>query len=343
MSNLPSSPQLENASSEPRQALHTFPPPTIFPPLRQPHSQTIIFLHGRGSSARIFAPDLLSTSVAGLETDGCPKSLRESLPNTKFVFPTAPRSRATIYRRSIINQWFDGSGDWEETVLGHARETIDFLHELLSKEAWLVGGADKVFLGGFSQGCATALVCMLLWEGDPLGGIVGMCGMLPMGGVLDDALRQGDSGDGRLEYHGVRQESNVDIEDDVFEPSGDDTLDPFSHDERGSPASPLVQALNLLREEVGFPLLSSNSEPRVHESPVFLGHGAEDDNVLLQYAEDASRVFQMAGCSVVFKIYEGLGHYHSPPMLRDILEFLGRERERERERESNSARKGASG
>ncbi|EQB53976.1 hypothetical protein CGLO_06249 [Colletotrichum gloeosporioides Cg-14] len=282
----PSSPQLANASSDKRQALHTFPPPTIFPPLKQPHNQTIIFLHGRGSSARIFAPDLLDTSVAGLETDRVSKSLRESLPNTRFVFPTAPRSRATIYRRSIINQWFDGSGDWEETVLGHAKETIEYLHGLLREEALLVGGADRVFFGGFSQGCATALVCMLLWEDDPLGGIVGMCGMLPMGGVLGDTLRQDESGKEGFEHHDDKQEGNVDIEDDVFETTGDDTLNPFSHDEGGSPGTLLIRALNLLREEVGFPPLSSNSEPRVHESPVFLGHGTEDDNVLLQYMRD---------------------------------------------------------
>ncbi|KAH9228478.1 hypothetical protein K456DRAFT_1925739 [Colletotrichum gloeosporioides 23] len=322
----PSSPQLANASSEPRQALHTFPPPTIFPPLRQPHNQTIIFLHGRGSSARIFAPDLLDTSVAGLETDDGSKSLRESLPNTRFVFPTALRSRATIYRRSIINQWFDGSGDWEETVLGHAKETIEFLHRLLREEVLLVGGADRVFLGGFSQGCATALVCMLLWEGDSLGGIVGMCGMLPMGGDLREILRQGDSGPEGLDYHGTRQERNVDIEEDFLEPTDDDTWDPFSHEEDSSQATPLIQALDLLREEIGFPRLESNSEPRVHEIPVFLGHGTEDDNVLLRYAEDASSVLQMAGCEVIFKKYEGLGHCHSPQMLRDILEFLAREK-----------------
>ncbi|KAK1495124.1 acyl-protein thioesterase [Colletotrichum cuscutae] len=114
--------------SEPRLPLHTFPPPMIIPPLKQPHQQTIILLHGRGSSAKIFAPELLSvpldnsTTSPGLNT--C--TFRDLLPHTRFVFPTAPRSRATIYRRAIINQWYDGSGDWEDTLLGHAKETVLF-------------------------------------------------------------------------------------------------------------------------------------------------------------------------------------------------------------------------
>ncbi|KAL2263280.1 hypothetical protein VTK26DRAFT_7470 [Humicola hyalothermophila] len=104
-----------------------FPPPVVIPPLRPPHKNTFILLHGRGSNASTFGPTLLSTpfplpcgtvspSPSPDSSTPPPKpattttittTLRELLPHTKFVFPTAARSRATIYKRSLITQWFD--------------------------------------------------------------------------------------------------------------------------------------------------------------------------------------------------------------------------------------------
>lgn len=40
-------------------------------------------------------------------------------------------------------------------------------------------GAENVILGGLSQGCAAALVATLLWNGEPLAAVFGMCGWLP--------------------------------------------------------------------------------------------------------------------------------------------------------------------
>ncbi|KAF9876060.1 acyl-protein thioesterase [Colletotrichum karsti] len=298
-------------SPEPPLPLHTFHPPLIVPPLKPPHRQTLIFLHGRGSSARIFAPPFLSAPV---ESPGEPEeesqrhitTLQYALPHTRFVFPTAPRSRATVYRRSVINQWYDGSGDWEETVLGGAGETVAFLRGLLAEEAAVVGGAGRVVLGGFSQGCAAALLCLLLWESEePLGGVVGMCGMLPMGGVLGDVLRGADDLVGEEE-------------DDVFA-----STSPFDDDGDQASASPVLQALNLLREEVGLQKLGRDSESRLEHIPVFLGHGTADENVPVQYGQDASRVLQMMQYDVTFKSYQGLDHWYSTEMMSDVVRFLG--------------------
>ncbi|WYZ35554.1 hypothetical protein EsH8_X_000201 [Colletotrichum jinshuiense] len=308
-----------DASPESPLPLHTFPPPTIVPPLRQPHTQTVIFLHGRGSSARIFAPPFLSASVCGAITG--PGTFRDALPHTRFVFPTAPRSRATIYRRSIINQWYDGSGDWEETVLGHARETVKFVHALIEEEAIAVGGAYRVVLGGYSQGCAAALLCLLLWEGEPLGSVLGMCGMLPMARALEDILidyRQTTDGDDNGVLEGGR-------EDGIFEPtSGELQPDPFDRDgdEDAPSTNPLAQTLSVLREEIGLPPPLADAEVSLRKTPVFLGHGAEDDRVLLRYGKHASHVLRMMGCEVIFKTYDGLGHFYSKDMLEDMLEFL---------------------
>ncbi|TEA20345.1 Acyl-protein thioesterase 1 [Colletotrichum sidae] len=288
--------------------LHAFPPPTIYPPLKEPHKQTIIFLHGRGYSARTFAPSLLAAAV---EPGPGSATLREALPHARFVFPTAPRSRATVYRRSIINQWYDGSGDWEETVLGHALETVEFVHGLLRAEIALAGGGARVALGGFSQGCAAALVCLLLWEGEKLGGFVGFCGMLPMANVMGEILGEREAA-----------ETEDCSEDDVFGAESDQESDPFDRGV-GTPAfAPRTRALNLLREEIGLHVVMSDSDVTSPKTPIFLGHGTEDDSVLLRYGEKASRVLQMTGYSVDFQVYQALDHWYSTAMLSDSLRFL---------------------
>ncbi|KAI3530712.1 acyl-protein thioesterase [Colletotrichum filicis] len=304
--------------SEPRLPLHTFPPPMIIPPLKQPHQQTIILLHGRGSSAKIFAPELLSVPLNNSATspglNAC--TFRDLLPHTRFVFPTAPRSRATIYRRAIINQWYDGSGDWEDTLLGHAKETVLFIHSLLEDEAIRLGGTDKLVLGGFSQGCAAALVCLLLWRGTPLGGILGMCGMLPMADVMAEAMAEGDYRMGGR-YDGAPRGSD----DDPFEHSdGDSTT---SWEGNRSEHDPVERALRILGDEIGITVAELATRPSFLETPVFLGHGTVDDNVPVRYGQEAARVLRAMGCEVDFKTYDGLDHCSSKDMLKDMIGFLG--------------------
>lgn len=302
---------------EPRLPLYVFPPPIVSPPLRQPHLQTVVFLHGRGSSARIFAPPFLSAPITAAEgPERNARSLREALPHARFVFPVAARSRATVYRRSIINQWYDGSGDWEETVLGHAKETVEFLHELLEEEALLVGGADRVVLGGFSQGCAAALVSLLLWEGDSLGGFVGMCGMLPMCG---DLLHIFNEADGVCSDDLSGPKTNISCFGLVL----DEEQDPFDWGGSRSSASPLSQGLNLIKDEMGMEELTTGSEAPFQRTPVFLGHGTEDDRVLIEHGQAASRALRAMGCDVEFQCYDGLGHWYSEEMLQHVLRFLG--------------------
>ena len=78
----------------------SYPEPLIVSPL-QKHKQTWIILHGRGSNALKFGPELLGTTIPEYV------NLNQAFPNSKFIFPTAAPRRATIYKRSIIHQWFD--------------------------------------------------------------------------------------------------------------------------------------------------------------------------------------------------------------------------------------------
>ena len=55
-------------------------------------------------------------------------------------------------------------------------------------------------LGGLSQGCATSLISLLLWDGPPLKATFGMCGWLPYRSRLEEIISggEGEGGDGDL-------------------------------------------------------------------------------------------------------------------------------------------------
>ena len=56
------------------------------------------------------------------------------------------------------------------------KETIKLVTDLVKKEAEKLGDSKKVFIGGFSQGCAIALATFLLFKDGQLGGVVGLSG-----------------------------------------------------------------------------------------------------------------------------------------------------------------------
>lgn len=177
----------------------TYPEPLVIPPLRE-HRQTIIILHGRGSTAAALGPEILATSIPELG------SLPFAFPNAKFVFPTASVRRATIFKRSPIHQWFDNWSlvtptEREELQIEGLKGTNEFIHQLLRQEIEVVG-AGNVVLGGLSQGCAALMTAMLLWDGDPPAGVFGMCGWLPFRKHLEDIA--------------AGSEENIAEEDDPF-------------------------------------------------------------------------------------------------------------------------------
>ncbi|KAF7558475.1 hypothetical protein G7046_g5686 [Stylonectria norvegica] len=284
-----------------RPPLGEFLPPIVIPPLSSVHKFTIIFLHGRGSNAKKFHAPLLSMPAP----DGA--TFQEALANTKFVFPTAPLMRATKYRRTIIHQWYDGTGDWEPEARGEMRPSVEYIHELLRKEIRLVGGnARRVVLAGISQGCAMSLTSLLLWEGDPLGAVVVMCGFMPLNASLMSTLEEGES---QGEEDDIMFETEM--EDDIFE------SDSAADDE-----TPLHRAIEELREEAELPSPTKKSTFPFLSTPIFIGHGVKDDNVEYKHGKLAAELLQKMGATVDFHTYPELGHWYSPEMLGNIVTFL---------------------
>jgi predicted esterase len=242
-------------------------------------------------------------------------TLQTAFPHARFVFPTAARRRATIYKRALTHQWFDSwkldppATEREELQIEGLRETTLYLHQLLRSEIAVVsGGAKNVVLGGLSQGCAASLVALLLWEGENLGAVVGMCGWLPFTKSLMTEVQGGEENDGADELG--------------FNPFAVDACDTDDLDHKTAD-TPAQKAMGWLREQLDLPALKVSSDTLpVHSIPIFLGHGAQDEKVSIQLGRTAAECLDKLGAGVCWKEYEDLGHWYSPEMLKDLLHFL---------------------
>ncbi|KAK4679423.1 hypothetical protein QC764_204040 [Podospora pseudoanserina] len=279
-----------------------FPDPLILPPLNPPHSFTLVLLHGRGNSPSSLLPFC--------------SPLQRSFPSLKIILPTAPKSRATIYARSLITQWFDGwhldspasvlnPGQDEWRSIDGLQRTTSYLHDLLRQEIALLGGdSRKMFLGGLSQGCAASLMALLLWEGKPLGRCVGMCGWLPFVRTVQRATKDFASRKG-------------DTEEDGFDPFGGN-----GEDDEDKPQDVEAAAVQALRESLELEGNSPITRPNSFDTPVFLAHGTEDDKVLIAHGKEAASTLSELSVNTSWNEYPGLGHWFYPEMITDITAFL---------------------
>lgn len=344
----------------------TFPEPLAYEPASGTHKHTVILLHGRGGSADAFGPALLSTALpiadsgtrtrqvrspCGQGTDPpagngtCGKKLTDSdtpttlagaLPHARFVFPTAPRQRATVYKRSVIRQWFD---DWH---LGFAADEVDsrydlglqtsglgrtvaYLHGLVAEEAELVGGTRNVILGGISQGCAASLVASLLWDGrEGLGGIVGMCGWLPYISQIKGQLMVGFEDDGRNSAAVKGPEEEEEAGFDPFDRSASVGCDATSTGDIDTVGGPVVASLDWLRGELEMPRRQAAASDVLTTSvPAILCHGRDDGKVEAAKGMESAEFLSALGMGpICFKDYAGVGHEFSAGMLFDIVRFI---------------------
>ncbi|ROT42040.1 acyl-protein thioesterase [Sodiomyces alkalinus F11] len=131
-------------------ALVTFPPVTE-------HTHTVVFLHGRGGTAKSLAASLHSSPTSqGL-------SLPAAFPSFRWVFPQAKYSYRAANPIEYISQWFDSwnlqdFSERAEVQVEGLRESVALIRRLLRDEAQLLGGRwDRIVLAGISQGAATSM------------------------------------------------------------------------------------------------------------------------------------------------------------------------------------------
>lgn len=318
-----------------------YPELLIKAPLSGTHLQTIILMHGRGSTAMKFGPELLATSIPDFI------NLAHAFPCAKFIFPTASKRRARIYKRTPIHQWFDNWSletpeKWQEFQNEGLRETSGLIHGLLEKEVKVVG-ARNVVLGGLSQGCAASLVAMLLWQGEALAAGVGMCGWLPYRKMMEDIVREEEgegtvSGDGDEGDDIIFQRGSDDEDDEIvlaakWRDKGRKSDDVGDHTEATAAkptaeTSSTIKAIDFLRQEIDFTRTAGDeADPRpaslkLQKTPIFLGHGTEDEKVSVHLGRSAASCLEAMNVDVQWKKYPGLGHWYSGDMLRDMIIFL---------------------
>lgn len=292
--------------------------PLIIPP-SQDHRHTVIVLHGRGSTALQFAPEFLAAEIT--RSGG----LVEIFPNARFVFPTASKRRAAVYNRSVINQWFDcwsleNPAARAELQIEGLRETTVYIHGLLREEIALVG-ARNVALWGLSQGCAAALVSLLTWGGEPLAAAVGMCGWLPFRELLEETFR-----DSAVSATNVNDEDPFSRSDEECNSGVENSLSPIQNMEdnpRMGDQLRRMKTLTRLSEELDVPVTRPQCPMSFQRTPLFLGHGTEDDKVPFALGQETARFLHstMAMEVVQWRQYDGLGHWYSKEMLSDIVSF----------------------
>lgn len=110
-----------------------------------------------------------------------------------------------MIRKSYTHQWFE---NWhleeytkrQELMSSGLQKSVSFIHKLLQQEIEAVS-RENVVLWGLSQGCATSLISLLCWDGEPFAATIGMCGWLPYGTmIMDIAGEKGGKGKGPQEF-----------------------------------------------------------------------------------------------------------------------------------------------
>ena len=105
----------------------------------------------------------------------------------RVILPTAPERAVTCNGGYVMTSWYDimslsstisqSQDRFANYDQKQIMESVGIVNELIKKEAETLGSYDKVFIGGFSQGCAISLTTFLLHT-EKLGGVVGCSGAL---------------------------------------------------------------------------------------------------------------------------------------------------------------------
>lgn len=133
----------------------------------------VIWLHGLGADGYDFVP-----IVKELEQMG--------LPNTRFVFPHAPKIPVSINGGYVMRAWYDiRNVDLQrQEDEGGIRQSQATVEQLINDQIALGFTADKIVLAGFSQGGAITYQAGLRTT-HKLAGLIALSTYLPCEDTLD--------------------------------------------------------------------------------------------------------------------------------------------------------------
>lgn len=124
-----------------------------------PHTHTVVFLHGRGSTATTFNDDLLDSQ----NSQG--RHLQDIFPSVRWVFAQADEQYSESLGRDT-RQWFEifNPGDLHarpELQIPGLQHSAAKLIQLIRNEAATVGGMRRVVLAGYCSGFTAAIHALL--------------------------------------------------------------------------------------------------------------------------------------------------------------------------------------
>ena len=280
----------------------------LFGPLRvvepespHPHTHTAILLHGRGSSGPEFAKELASSKLKHQKT------MMRRLPTWKWVFPSSREQWSPTFQQ-ILPAWFEAPSLMDVTIredlqMDGIRAAVGYIRDIVREEvAKLNGHAEKVVLGGISQGGAVAQWTLLCWNAKSvgcLGGFVGMSTWLPLASNVEEFLKRN-----KVQGEKLKAEEMV---------------------EGGSPSDEFVEEMMTAFSRDG-PLHPVSDISHQLCNKVFMGHGIDDMMVSIDLGRQARSVLAHAGLNVECKEYSGAmldGHWLKiPDEVDDITDFL---------------------
>ncbi|GAA5928593.1 hypothetical protein JCM3775_004575 [Rhodotorula graminis] len=145
------------------------------------HSASVIFLHGLSGSGTLGLPLV--------------ERVREDLLQVSWILPSAPAVPVTANDGELMSAWFDidelnivSPNDpppmpTREDESG-MRKSVARVHALIQKELDKGIDANRIVLGGFSQGCVISLLAAISSK-EKLGGVMCLSGWLAMSDKLE--------------------------------------------------------------------------------------------------------------------------------------------------------------
>ncbi|MBS1169833.1 MAG: estB 1 [Burkholderiaceae bacterium] len=136
---------------------------------------SVIWMHGIGDHGSSFVP-----LVPEFDLTGCPP--------IRFIFPHAIERPVTANGGYEMSAWFDIFGSFADERVEDGEgvnQSREWIEQLIAQEKSRGIAANKIFLAGFSQGCAMALETGLRYP-EKLAGVIGLSGYIPqLGGFRE--------------------------------------------------------------------------------------------------------------------------------------------------------------
>lgn len=152
---------------------------------------SVIWMHGLGADGSDFVP-----IIRELDLTGCPA--------IRFIFPHAPMMQVTINNGYTMRAWYDVlsrdfvSNDDDKTL----RSSQALVEQLIAHEKARGIAADKIVLGGFSQGGAMTLQTGLRHP-EKLAGLMVLSSYLPLSHLVEKERNPANQNTSIFMVHGI--------------------------------------------------------------------------------------------------------------------------------------------